>query len=297
MIHSFPDPQSATQWCAERRARGCTIGYVPTMGALHRGHLSLVERAVRENEVACASIFINPLQFNAPDDLEKYPRDWARDLKLLEGVGCAMVYGGMLSDFFPEGRDAIKIDRNDGGLGARGLEGVHRPGHLPGVCTIVRRLFATVGCCTAYFGEKDFQQTLVIRYLAEPLDDIRIVVCPTVREASGLAMSSRNRKLNDAEQIVAAQIYQAMRTARRAWHDGIRCANELESVMRDYLRDSSTDNLRNKSLRVEYIAVRDPKNWSEDSPPGVLSQARALLAGYVGEVRLIDTLALDEQDA
>ena len=287
MIQSLPDPQSASRWCAEQRARQRTIGYVPTMGALHRGHLSLVERAVRENHATCASIFVNPLQFNNPDDLEKYPQDRRRDVALLEDAGCDMVYGGTLAGFFPEatGTDANAIQPGDAGPAAHGLEGAFRPGHLQGVRAIVERLFATVGPCNAYFGEKDFQQTLVIRDLAQRLDEtkaINVIVCPTVREPSGLAMSSRNRRLNREQQAVAAKIYQALLAAGKAWRDGVRNAGELELVMERGLSD--------ERLRVEYAAIRDPDNWSEDAPRGDLKQARALVAVYVGDVRLIDTL-------
>ncbi len=208
MIQSLPDPQTASRWCSRQRARRRTIGYVPTMGALHRGHLSLVERAVRENDVACASIFVNPLQFNNAADLQKYPRDMQRDIALLERAGCDMVYTGTLAQFFPEvdvgdagdggagddvsdgvaGGYAGVIKPGDAGPAARGLEGAARPGHLQGVCAIVERLFNTVGACTAYFGEKDFQQTLVIADLAKRFERVAVVVCPTVREPSGLAM-------------------------------------------------------------------------------------------------------------
>lgn len=289
MIRSLPDPQSASRWCAQQRARHHTIGYVATMGALHRGHLSLVERAVRENQVTCASIFVNPLQFNNRDDLGKYPVDRERDIALLERVGCDMVYGGTLAGFFPEAADENDLragDAGDIGSGARGLEGVFRPGYLQGVCAIVERLFATVGPCNAYFGEKDFQQTLVIKNLARRLDGIKIIVCPTVRESSGLAMSSRNRRLDEEQQVIAAQLYQALRAAGELWRAGVRAAGELELAMRKQLND--------ERLRVEYAAIRDPENWSEDSPHGDLKQARALAAVYVGDVRLIDTLSLDD---
>ena len=285
MIRSLPDPQAASRWCSGERARGRTIGYVPTMGALHRGHLSLVERAVRENDVACVSIFVNPLQFNQRDDLERYPRDMAGDIALLEGAGCGMVYTGTLGGFFPEVGDVGDIVPADAGAAACGLEGEFRPGHLQGVCAIVERLFRTVGDCNAYFGEKDFQQTLVVAELARGVDGVNVVVCPTVRESSGLAMSSRNRRLNDEELGVAAGVYQALLAAGEAWRGGIRSVGELESILRGGLTD--------ERLRVEYAAVRDAGNWSENLPCGEMTRARALVAVYIGEVRLIDNLRLD----
>ena len=287
MIESLPDPQSASRWCARQRARHNTLGYVPTMGALHRGHLSLVERAVRENSATCASIFVNPLQFNNADDLQAYPRDMARDVALLDSAGCDMVYTGTLAAFFPEATDDKAVKSIDAGPAARGLEGAFRPGYLQGVCTIVERLFATVGPCNAYFGEKDFQQTLVIKDLARRFDGIRIIVCPTVREPSGLAMSSRNIQLDAGRQAVAAQLYQALLAAKAAWQQGVRTADELEAVMTKRLADGR--------IRVEYAAVRDPENWSEHAPPGALRRARGLVAAYLGDVRLIDTLSLDRE--
>ena len=288
MIQSLPDPQAAARWCAEQRAHGHSIGYVPTMGALHRGHLSLVERAVRENRVTCVSIFVNPLQFNNHDDLEKYPADKQRDLALLQRAGCNMVYGGTLAEFFPEVADVNDIRGGDAGAAACGLEGVFRPGYLQGVYAIVERLFATVGRCNAYFGEKDFQQTLVIRDLVQPLDGINLIVCPTVRDASGLALSSRNQRLDSEQRAVAIKIYSALQAAKKTWRDGVRTAGELESVMQTELNDAR--------LRVEYAAIRDPENWSEDSPGGELKHARALIAVYIGDVRLIDTLLLSNDE-
>ena len=256
------------------------------MGALHRGHLSLLERAVRENPATCASIFVNPLQFNNPDDLKNYPQDRERDLALLEEAGCDMVYGGTLAEFFPEVADLNAIRPGNPCPAAHGLEGVFRPGHLPGVCAIVERLFATVGPCNAYFGEKDFQQTLVIQDLAKQLPGIRVIVCPTVRESSGLAMSSRNRQMDEEQQAVSTKIYQALLAAKASWQSGIRRAEPLEHAMHRCLNHAR--------LRVEYAAIRDPENWSANSPPGDLKQARALVAAWVDDVRLIDTLGMDD---
>ena len=311
----LPSPQRASKWCAAQRARGLALGYVPTMGALHAGHLSLVERAVRENAAACASIFVNPLQFNDRADLRDYPRDWQRDTALLNRAGCAMVFTGTPAEFFPDA-DGAGGDGGDGGgggdidgsvdpgpdsgvgpgaldsaatidpgPGARGLEGEFRPGHLQGVCRIVARLFATVGPCRAYFGEKDFQQTLVVAHLARRFGGIEVRVCPTVRDASGLALSSRNRRLNAAGRDAAAQIYQALLAAKTAWQSGARAPAALESVMRA--------RLQHPQIALDYATVRDPANWSEHPPPAPPPQARALIAATIGKVRLIDNLKLD----
>lgn len=297
MFQSLPDPQSAAHWCRQQLARNKQIGYVPTMGALHRGHLSLVECAVQDNDVACVSIFVNPLQFTQPDDLQEYPRTMQRDIALLQQVGCKMVYSGTLPQFFPEVADVnamlARARRGDlpshSSVAMHGLEGEFRPGHLQGVWAIVERLFDTVGPCNAYFGEKDFQQTLVVKDLAKRFPHIKVVVRPTVREPSGLAMSSRNSHLSTAQLRVAAKLYQALLAAKRAWHDGVRNADEIEWLMRSKLQDAR--------IRVEYAVVRDTANWSalppNDTDGTTWEQARALVAAYVGTVRLIDNIALN----
>lgn len=285
MIESLSGPRRAKVWCDNARARGLRIGYVPTMGALHRGHLSLVERAARENDLACASIFVNPLQFERADDLQKYPRDEARDHALLEQAGCAMVYGGALAQFFPRD-DAAAAAARDAGKFARGLEGKFRRGHLQGVRAIVEKLFATVGACTAYFGEKDFQQCLLVQEIAAEFDGIDVTVCACVREESGLAMSSRNRRLSDAQLRAAPKIYQALCAAQSAWRDGERDSAALEKIMRAQMQDAL--------IQIEYAEVRDAANWSEHAPPDLRNagQPRALIAAYLGAVRLIDNAAL-----
>ena len=193
-------PALAQKWCDEQRSTG-SLGFVPTMGALHEGHLSLVSRSIEENDYTCASIFVNPLQFDNTSDLDAYPKTFESDFEQLESLGCDMVFTGTLAQFFPEVTDIKHIDRKDPGPAGKGLEAEHRPGHLEGVYLIVERLFQTVGDCRAYFGEKDFQQTLVVRTLANRLKDqgcdIDIVTCPTIREESGLAMSSRNQRLSE----------------------------------------------------------------------------------------------------
>ncbi len=260
------------------------------MGALHPGHLSLIEQAQRENDVCCVSIFVNPLQFNDPDDLIGYPSNLDNDIRLLESAGCHMVYTGTLGEFFPEVEDIHQIDSCDPGPAAKGLEGNYRPGHLQGVYQIVERLFTTVGDCRAYFGEKDFQQTLVVKNLAEKMQqtgtNVEVIVCPTVREPSGLAMSSRNTKLGDAHSCTAALIYKALGKAKSAWQQGIRVAEKLEDIM--------LDTLQHPDLKVEYAAVRDPNGWTENSPDYPLKQAQALIAAHLGGVRLIDNLCLSD---
>jgi pantoate--beta-alanine ligase len=285
MVVHLPDPDSARGWCAEQRAAGRSIGFVPTMGGLHEGHLSLVRRAVAENEITCVSIFVNPLQFNDPGDLASYPRNLDDDIRQLQDIGCDMVFTGTFEQFFPDVESPEDIVQRDPGPGADGVEGAGRPGHFAGVATICERLFKVVGSARAYFGEKDFQQTLVVKDLARALGYPEIVVCPTVREPSGLAYSSRNVLLTDSERERAACISRALFSARHAWHQGECEAGKLREVM---LRELDVD-----GIDVEYAELRDPHDWRPEAPAGSLVHAQALIAARIGKARLIDNLRLD----
>ena len=285
MVVHLPDPDSARGWCAEQRAAGRSIGFVPTMGGLHEGHLSLVRRAVAENEITCVSIFVNPLQFNDPGDLASYPRNLDDDIRQLQDIGCDMVFTGTFEQFFPDVESPEDIVQRDPGPGADGVEGAGRPGHFAGVATICERLFKVVGSARTYFGEKDFQQTLVVKDLARALGYPEIVVCPTVREPSGLAYSSRNVLLTDSERERAACISRALFSARHAWHQGECEAGKLREVM---LRELDVD-----GIDVEYAELRDPHDWRPEAPAGSLVRAQALIAARIGKARLIDNLRLD----
>lgn len=279
-------PEAAREWCRRWRAAGETIGFTPTMGALHDGHLELVRRSVRENARSVVSVFVNPLQFDEAADFERYPRDLAADVLRVGGVGCDLVLTGTLEEFFPGcGGDLAAVPREDPGPCAEGLEGEHRAGHFAGVATIVRRLFELVRPTVAYFGEKDFQQTLVVRDLARRLGFPEVRVCPTAREASGLARSSRNERLSPDERAVAAAISGALFATRDAFRAGTRDAGALHGVLRGALAG--------RRLRVEYAELRDPERWSAGALSGRVPRAQALVAARVGEVRLIDNLRLD----
>ncbi len=282
------DPGAARAWCAAQRAAGKTIGFVPTMGALHEGHLELVRRAARENDVAVVSIFVNPLQFNDPRDLERYPRDFEGDARLLAGARCTMVFTGTLAGFFPElPAGEAPAARVDPGPAAEGLEGTFRPGHFAGVATIVDRLFDVVQPHRAYFGQKDLQQTLVVRDLAARRGGVEIVVCPTVREVNGLARSSRNMLLSPEAREDALLLSRALFAARERWRAGERDPAALERALREALTSPA--------VQVEYAAVRDPERWTAAAPPGPLQRAVALVAAVVGGVRLIDNVVLSEE--
>lgn len=282
MLERLEDPSAAAEWCRHIRQAGRRIGFVPTMGALHEGHLELVRRAAAENDAAVVSIFVNPLQFDDPADLAAYPRDFGADAELLAGAGCALVFTGTLEGFFPEARRG-QVPREDPGPAARGLEGEERPGHFEGVATIVRRLFECVRPDVAYFGEKDFQQTLVVAEVARRLGFPEVRVLPTVREASGLARSSRNARLSPAERERAAALYAGLSAAREAWRAGERRRAELERIL--------AQGLRARGIEPGYAAVRDPMDFCAGAE--LLERAQALVAARVGAVRLIDTLRLD----
>jgi len=290
MILHLPDPKTARQWCESQRWDGQNIGYVPTMGALHEGHLSLVRRSLIENDVTCVSIFVNPLQFDDSEDLKRYPNDLRADVEMLDAIGCDMVYVGELYEFFPEISSIEDIAMEKAGAAGHGLEGDHRPGHLDGVRTIVSRLFQTVGPCRAYFGEKDFQQTLVVRELAKQLGYPQIVVCPVSRTVTGLARSSRNVRLTDTQRQQATIIYRALVSARQRWDNGERNAGQLQRAMESVLASAEGEI---DDFEVEYAEVRDPENWSKVSPSGQLPRAQALVAARLGSVRLIDNMRLD----
>lgn len=288
MIERFADPGGAARWCADRRAAGESVGLVPTMGALHAGHLSLVQAARERCARVCVSVFVNPLQFDEGTDFEAYPRDFEGDAALLEGAGCDCVFTGTLAGFFPgSGGDLSAVPRLDPGPAALGLEGAHRSGHFEGVATIVARLFELTRPDVAFFGEKDFQQTLVVRHLARARGGPRIVVRPVSREPDGLARSSRNVRLSPRARERAPMLHRALLAAREAWSTGERRADALARPMRALLEAVE--------LELEYAEVRDPSAWSAAAPAGELARAVALVAARLDGVRLIDCLRLDAE--
>lgn len=287
----FENPQDAERWC---RAQGnASIGLIPTMGALHVGHMTLVERSVRENEFTCVSVFVNPLQFGQANDFDHYPRDWEGDCRRLEAAGCDMVFTGHLPEFFPGqldesgGLPAEKLA--DPGPAAVSCEGEFRVGHFEGVATIVRRLFEIVRPARGYFGQKDFQQCLVVAKVAKDLGYTEVVACETDREESGLARSSRNLRLSADEKLEAEVLSRALRAAKSAWQEGERDARKLSALMFGVFAETN--------IKPEYAAVRDPRQWTGDEPAGLLEQAVALVAAPVGPVRLIDNMVLSADDA
>jgi pantoate--beta-alanine ligase len=284
MTEYLANPAAAREWCEHQRGLGKSIGYVPTMGALHDGHLTLVDRSCAENDVTCVSIFVNPLQFNNPQDLEEYPQNIEQDLKFLTQRHCNMTYSGKLEDFFPGEDDITKIKPSFVASAIVGLEADHRPGHLEGVQAIVEKLFSTVGPCRAYFGEKDFQQCFLVREIAAWIENIEIVVCPTIREESGLAMSSRNQRLSADGKKLAQHLYKALLAADKAYCAGQSQPAELEKLMRNVLAV--------EGINIEYTAIRATNSWTATTPHEPVEPAQALVAVTIEGVRLIDNMGL-----
>ena len=253
------------------RVGGHTIGLVPTMGALHAGHMSLVERACRDNSRVVVSIFVNPLQFGPGEDLDRYPKSPDRDLDLLQRAGVAAIYKPTAQAMYPPGA-STRIQVLDV---ADPLEGAARPGHFEGVATVVAKLFNATEPDRAYFGQKDAQQVAVVKRLAIDLDTgIEIRVCPTVREADGLALSSRNAYLGPQERKAAGCLSAALGQAALAYRAGGRGLDEIR------LRILGT--LEAEPLaRVDYVELVDPRTFT---PPGTL----AVMAVWIGKTRLID---------
>jgi pantoate--beta-alanine ligase len=261
--------------CDEARAAGRTVGFVATMGALHEGHRSLVDRATADGTLVVMSIFVNPLQFGPEEDFAAYPRDAERDLELADDWGCDVVFTPAVDEVYPAGRPEA--------LGAR-LEGASRPGFFQGVLTVVAKLLNTVGPCRAYFGEKDAQQLALVRRMVADLNfPVLIVGCPIVRAPDGLALSSRNAYLSDEERLAARCLSEALREAVLRHQEGERNAATQMFAMEARIKSE-------RLAELDYVAVVDEATWED-----VLTlddKARALVAARFGRARLIDNMAL-----
>ena len=258
------------------------LGLVPTMGALHDGHLSLVNRARADSATVAVSIFVNPTQFGESEDFEEYPRDLDADLDLLAQHGADLVLVPDVSEIYPPGFDT----RVDVGPIADRLEGAARPGHFRGVATVVAKLFGIVQPERAYFGQKDGQQTVVVRKMARDLDlGVEVVVLPTVRERDGLAMSSRNIRLSPEQRRAASAVYRALSSGRRRWEQGENSASEIRGAVREVLdAEPLVDS-------VDYVSLASVGTLEELELAGAGSMLST--AVHMGHVRLIDNLLLE----
>ena len=271
-------PEEIRRVVQAARRTGLRVGFVPTMGALHAGHRSLIEQARRDCDVVVVSIFVNPTQFAPHEDLSKYPRPLEADLRLCAGAGADLVFHPSVPAMYPAGMSTVvRVD----GL-TRGLEGASRPTHFQGVTTVVLKLFSLVPADVAYFGQKDFQQQAVLRKMVADLClPITIVVCPTIREPDGLALSSRNVYLSPTERQQALELSAALRRTMTQLEQGVRDIPALQRELRDRLAAAP-------GVVLDYATLADPQTLEE--LPSWQPSVVALVAARVGTTRLIDNM-------
>jgi pantoate--beta-alanine ligase len=280
MIQVFKEIESLKTCLNGFLVTGKSIGFVPTMGALHQGHLSLIRESKKDNELTVCSIFVNPTQFNNPDDLKNYPRDFDQDLELLRRNDCDIVFHPSVEEMYP----VPPMEKFDFGMLDKVMDGVFRPGHFNGVATVVKRLFEIVNPTRAYFGLKDYQQLVIIHRMTKDYRlPVEIVPCEIVREKNGLAMSSRNQLLSEAEKKQAALLYATLKVVKvRA---GFATISEIKQYVENQFR-------KIKNVKLEYFEIVDMyslkplKAWAESK------NVIACIAAYVGKVRLIDNIIL-----
>jgi pantoate--beta-alanine ligase len=267
-------------WARGLEREGVGIGFVPTMGALHEGHRSLIRKARLACDALVVSLFVNPRQFGPGEDYGRYPRTFAADASLCRREGVDLLFAPAAAAMYPSGaRVSVTV-----GDVARRWEGAVRPGHFDGVATVVTKLFSIVRPDRAYFGQKDFQQSVIVQRLAEDLNlGAKILVCPTVREADGLAMSSRNRYLTPAQRRVAPVLHEALQAGRTAIRRGIRVGAQVARAMQRVAE-------REPGVTVDYLAVCDPRTL--EPLPRIAKTAVLLGAIRLGPVRLIDNVTV-----
>ena len=269
---------NALQVRLQSEQENTTVGFVPTMGALHDGHLSLVNASMKDCDVIVVSIFVNPTQFNNPSDLEKYPRNFEKDIRLLSTLGKVIVFAPSVEQVYPENYQTIRLN-----LGSMGLvmEGKFREGHFDGVVNVVKRFFEIIEPTNAYFGEKDFQQLAVVRYMVDHFGmGVKIIGCPIYREQTGLAASSRNERLTDQDKKDALVISRILKEAEK---------NALQLSPREVIQIAS-ESFKTSKLDLEYFQIVDPITLMDLDAwkPG----AHACVTAYCGAVRLLDNLQL-----
>jgi len=278
----FKEIAEIKSFLSEIKGRGMTVGLVATMGALHKGHMSLIESSKSLNDVTITSIYVNPTQFNNPLDLQKYPRTMDQDLKMLEGVGCDVVFSPTDREMYEE----TPLLKFDFGHLDKVMEGAFRPGHFSGVALVVAKLFGIIEPHRAYFGQKDWQQvTIIKRMVAELKFNLEVLTVPIVRDSNGLAMSSRNLRLSSNQSAEATVLYQSMQMARKRLKSG----EPVESVKKAVaaLFDSRAE------MKLEYFELTDSKNLTSVERVNNSTELIICIAGYAGDVRLIDNMFLD----
>jgi pantoate--beta-alanine ligase len=279
----FKNVADIQAYIAKQRADKAIIGFVPTMGALHKGHISLIEKAKKDGTLAVASIFINPTQFNDKEDFDKYPVTTGEDILMLTEAGCDVLLLPSVAEMYPEGTD--KMQAYEFGQLEMILEGAHRPGHFKGVGQIVARLLDIVKADRLYMGQKDYQQCMIVKQLIGQVYNgtaPEMVMCPTSREQDGLAMSSRNRRLTEPQRALAGLLYQCLVSIQAKQGD------KFQIVQKE-----CNDLLTEKGLQPDYIALADANDLTllNEYEPG--RKMVALIAAKLGNVRLIDNMIIN----
>jgi pantoate--beta-alanine ligase len=279
-VKQLPTIAAMKAACRELTRSGKTLGFVPTMGALHAGHLSLVEASRSRCNATAVSIFVNPLQFGPSEDLAKYPRTLERDIALLQDAGVELLFLPPADEMYPEGaKTRVLVEE----LSSK-LDGASRPGHFQGVTTVVSKLFEVVRPDLAFFGQKDAAQVAVLRRMVRDLDmDVEIIVCPIVREKDGLAMSSRNMYLTLEQRQQALVLYRSLMRVQTAVDRGERDAAKLRQIGEQGIAEEP-------GARLDYFAIVDPETLDEVT--SIAKGALVAVAAYVGATRLIDNLLL-----
>lgn len=282
-MHIFYGKVALIAYLKTIKTANSTIGFVPTMGALHQGHLALMQRSLKENNDTVVSIFVNPTQFNNPEDLEKYPRTLEEDVKKMRGLSDKIIlYAPSVDDIY-EGK-TISQDFDFDGLENQ-MEGKFRPGHFNGVGTIVKRLFEIVTPTNAYFGEKDFQQLQIVKKMVEKNHlPVNVVGCPIYREENQLAMSSRNERLTTEERKEAAIIYKTLTEAKEVF----KTKSPEETV--EFVKNSFKEN---EKFELEYFVIADESTLLPIENKSIDKKYRAFIAVFVNSIRLIDTISLN----
>jgi len=272
--------QETKETIKRAKSQGLSTGFVPTMGALHKGHLELIKRAKAENDFVSCSIFVNPIQFNKKEDLKNYPRKIEDDINKLKELGCDLVFNPSVEEMYPE-PDNTKYDF--GNL-EKVMEGKHRPGHFNGVAVVVKKLFNIIEPDKSYFGEKDFQQLAIIKALTKKLNlAVEIVPCPTIRELDGLAMSSRNSRLTRDEREIAPMIYQALKNVNKTASE--KSVNELKKNFNESIA-------KYPKMKIEYFEISNIDDLSSVKEFQKGKKYVACTAVFLGNVRLIDNIII-----
>ncbi|MBI9039688.1 MAG: pantoate--beta-alanine ligase [Bacteroidales bacterium] len=276
----FNTVKDTSEFLTKQSSDGRTIGFVPTMGALHEGHLELMRRAKLENDILVCSIFVNPIQFNNKEDLKKYPRTLEDDIRKLESIACDVLFAPSAQEMYPEKEKTVY----DFGNLDKVMEGQHRPGHFNGVAIVVKKLFDIIQPDKAYFGEKDFQQLVIIQTLVKQQNlSVEIVPCPIVREKDGLAMSSRNKRLSPEERKLAPIIFKTLQFVKNNFHKF-----SIEEINKHVVSEINS----NPGMKLEYFEIVDKKTLSPITNLIGSKDSIACIALFLGKVRLIDNIAI-----